>query len=259
MNEFVAIDFETANPKRVSACAVGFALVSNGDIVEAKGHLLKPVGGHAPFQTKIHGITEEQTRDEPDFGDLFSEILPMFDYPLVAHSLFDKQVLNALAQHFCLPLSFEYTDTSALSKKRLPNLKNHKLKTLANHFELPSFKHHDATEDAIVCARIYLRLQGLSDGEVQTVGDSDQTEFKALVGGILEDDTIDYKEAYQLLYWLEDHPQVAAKQQALFVATRTALEDDHLDEGEANILRAVLRSIEGSFDEISGQDLNGVF
>lgn len=34
MKEFVAIDFETENPKRVSACALGFTVVKNGNIVE---------------------------------------------------------------------------------------------------------------------------------------------------------------------------------------------------------------------------------
>lgn len=55
MQEFIAIDFETANPKRVSACALGYAKVRNCAIIETNGYLMKPVGGHAPFQSKIHG------------------------------------------------------------------------------------------------------------------------------------------------------------------------------------------------------------
>ena len=58
MQEFIAIDFETANPKRVSACALGYAKVRNCEIIETNGFLIKPVGGHAPFQSKIHGIKE---------------------------------------------------------------------------------------------------------------------------------------------------------------------------------------------------------
>ena len=109
MQEFIAIDFETANPKRVSACAIGYAKVCNCEIIETNGYLIKPVGGHAPFQSKIHGIKDEHTFDKPDFGELFPEIQDIFDYPLVAHSLFDKQVLNALSDHFGLALSFNYT------------------------------------------------------------------------------------------------------------------------------------------------------
>ena len=247
MREFVAIDFETANPKRVSACAIGFAYVSNGEIVESKGYLVKPIGGHAPFQSKIHGIKDEHTSGKPDFGDLYPEISNLLAYPLVAHSLFDKQVLNALAEHFSLPLSFEYTDTSALAKQRLPHLKNHKLKTLVKHLQLPPFKHHDATEDAVACARIYLELQGATERVAQAVADS-ESDFRALVSGILDDDAVEYKEACQLLYWLEDHPHMADSHPELFAAIHAALADDHLDACEANMLRAVLRSVEGAFE-----------
>ena len=82
MKDFIAIDFETGNPKRVSACALGYAKVSGGEIVETNGYLMKPVGGHASFQSKIHGIKDEHTCDKPEFGELFPEIKEIFSYPL---------------------------------------------------------------------------------------------------------------------------------------------------------------------------------
>ena len=95
MKEFIAIDFETANPQRVSACALGYVKVFNREIVETKSYLIKPVGGHAPFQSKIHGIKEEHTYDKPEFGGLFPEIQDIFNYPLVANLLL-KPVGNNL-------------------------------------------------------------------------------------------------------------------------------------------------------------------
>ena len=41
--DFVAIDFETANECRNSACAVGLTRVSNGEIGETDYHLIRPV------------------------------------------------------------------------------------------------------------------------------------------------------------------------------------------------------------------------
>jgi DNA polymerase-3 subunit epsilon len=123
MKDFIAIDFETANPQRVSACAIGYAKISNCKVIEANGHLIKPVGGHASFQSKIHGIKDEHTFGKPYFGELFPQIRDIFDYPLVAHSLFDKQVLTALSDHFNLVLKFNYIDSSAVAKERLPDLK----------------------------------------------------------------------------------------------------------------------------------------
>ena len=200
MQDFIAIDFETANPQRVSACALGYAKVSNCEIVESKGYLIKPIGGHAPFQSKIHGIKDEHTFDKPEFNKLFPEIRHIFDYPLVAHSCFDKQVLNALSDHFNLGLRFEYFDSSSIAKERLPNLKNCKLKTLVKHFDLPSFKHHDATEDAIACANVFLKLRQIGKEEIVQVSRDVATEFIGLVMGILADDEVNYKEAYELLY-----------------------------------------------------------
>ena len=242
MREFIAIDFETANPKRVSACAIGYAKVSNCKIVETNGYLIKPVGGHAPFQSRIHGIKEEDTFDKPEFGELFPEIQDVFGYPLVAHSLFDKQVLLALADHFNLSLSFDYIDSSSIAKEHLPYLKNHKLKTLVKHFQLPAFKHHDATEDAVACARIFLKLQELGEEEAQGIQGDDRAEFKGMVLGILADDEVNYKEAYQLLYWLEDHIYIANKHKHLYMKTLEVLADDYLDNDEAVQLKKMLKN-----------------
>ena len=243
MQEFIAIDFETANPKRVSACAIGYAKISNCEIVETKGYLIKPVGGHAPFQSKIHGIKEEHTYNKPEFGELFSEIQDIFNYSLVAHSLFDKQVLNALSDHFNLRLSFDYIDSSSVAKEQLPNLKNYKLKTLVKHFGLPAFKHHDATEDAIACAKIFLKLREQGEEKtLQTVGDR-IAEFKGMVMGILADDEVNYKEAYELLYWLEDHVEIAKQYQNIYLKTKEVLDDDHLDKIEAIQMKTLLKDV----------------
>lgn len=164
MFNFIAIDFETANPKRVSACSFGYAEVFNDEIVDSKEYLIKPVGGHSLIQSNIHGIKHEDTCDKPDFDQLWPEIHTIFDWPLVGHSLFDQQVLNALSDHFNLGFDFDYTDTFWMAKEQLPYLRKWNLKTLSEYFGLPVFKHHNAKEDAITCAKIFLKLQGSPRG-----------------------------------------------------------------------------------------------
>ena len=39
---FIAIDFETATPKRSSICEVGICVVRNGEISETKSWLVQP-------------------------------------------------------------------------------------------------------------------------------------------------------------------------------------------------------------------------
>lgn len=247
MKNFVAIDFETANPQRVSACALGYAVVREGEIIESKGFLIKPIGGHAPFQSKIHGITEEHTWDKPHFNEMFNEIESLFSLPLVAHSQFDKQVLNALSNHFDMGLVFEYTDSSLIAKQRMPEMKNHKLKTLAKHFSLPDFAHHDAREDALACANIFLRLHNqesavhVRTAEPRAVGDF--AEFKGMLKGIIADEQIHYKEALQLLYWLEDHPEVQREQAPIYARLHDTLSDRLLDMKEAVELESIFNRL----------------
>lgn len=242
MKDFIAIDFETANPQRVSACAMGYAKTSNCNIIEASGHLIKPVGGHAPFQSKIHGIKEEYTFDKPYFGEIFPQIRDIFDYPLVAHSLFDKQVLTALSDHFNLGLKFDYIDSSAVAKERLPDLKDCKLKTLVKHFGLPTFKHHDAKEDAIACAKVFLMLQNQDTMKTLSSSWDEFSEFKGILKGILADEQVNYKEAYELLYWLEDHTETGKQYQNLYLKIKEVLDDEYLDSIEATEIKLFLEN-----------------
>ena len=55
--EFVAIDFETANEKRASACSCGIAIVAGGRVVETKHWLIRPQElRFSPWNVGIHGI-----------------------------------------------------------------------------------------------------------------------------------------------------------------------------------------------------------
>lgn len=252
MKDFVAIDFETANPQRVSACAFGYARVRSGEIVEKSSWLVKPIGGHAEFQSKIHGIKEEHTHDKPTFADIYPACRAVFDEPVVAHSQFDKQVLGALSSHFKLGITFRYTDSSMLAKTVLPELKNSKLATLAKHFNLPDFRHHDAGEDAATCASVFVRLVALGPAHVESCGDSPTSvaipgdpfsEFKVMIESIVSDSAVDYKEAHELYYWLQDHEQVREKYGTLFNRLETAIEDGLLDKEEASGVRKQLGDI----------------
>ncbi len=56
---FTAIDFETANSKRGSVCAVGLAKVRDGVVVDSESWLIQPpqsVSEFAPRNMQVHGI-----------------------------------------------------------------------------------------------------------------------------------------------------------------------------------------------------------
>ncbi|MGL4623761.1 MAG: exonuclease domain-containing protein [Culicoidibacterales bacterium] len=162
MSTFIAIDFETANHYRNSACALGLTKVVDGIVVESRAWLIRPF--HIAFSEKniaIHRIRPEMVRNEPNFAELAPEIIPYFencDFVLAHNAPFDFGVLSAVLQTYDLPNpTFIYSCTVQMAKKAWPQLPSHKLNDLAYFLGLP-LNHHDAQDDARVCAQIALAI-----------------------------------------------------------------------------------------------------
>ncbi len=164
MGSFTALDFETANSDRTSICAVGIVRVEAGRIVSKTHQLINP---QAPFQywnTKVHGITQFDVRNAPTFPEYWASIREHFSDVVVAHNAaFDISCLRTTIDHFGLdcPL-FDYYCTLCISRKNL-HLTSHKLDAVARYFQLPAFNHHNALDDAIICAKIFHRLRNSFD------------------------------------------------------------------------------------------------
>ncbi|MDO3408348.1 exonuclease domain-containing protein [Saccharibacillus sp. CPCC 101409] len=158
--DFVAIDFETANSRRASVCAVGLVEVKNGEIVDEYYSLVNPHDDFDSFCIAVHGITPDQVKNSPSFADIWPELRSRIeDRVLVAHNAsFDMSVLRRSAEQHNLDLPhIQYMCSCLLARKIWPDMPNHKLNTVTRELGLSSFKHHDAIEDARAAARIFLR------------------------------------------------------------------------------------------------------
>ncbi|WP_372751427.1 3'-5' exonuclease [Labilibaculum sp.] len=157
---FTALDFETANGQRNSACSLGLVRVRNGKIVECKDWLISPPEMYFhPINVSIHGITEEDVMSKPSFNYLWDEIENYLQGEIViAHNAsFDVSVLRACLKTYGIAFpEFDYLCTIQISRCIWPNLPNHKLNTLAHLFDIP-LKHHDALEDTLACAKIAIK------------------------------------------------------------------------------------------------------
>ncbi|MCT4563024.1 MAG: exonuclease domain-containing protein [Maledivibacter sp.] len=156
---FVAIDFETANSRRSSACAMGIAVVKDGEIIEKKSWLIRPKELRFDrINVYIHGITKEDVKNEPEFNELWDSIKTYLENQIVvAHNAsFDMSVLRHILNEYDIPYpSFDYLCTVAVSKATWQEQVNNKLDTLANMLNI-TFKHHDACHDAVACAKVLL-------------------------------------------------------------------------------------------------------
>ena len=157
---FVSIDFETANEKRNSACALGITKVENNRIIEEKYWLIKPHEMRfKPINVWIHGIVEEDVENEMQMDILWKEIKPYLENNfVVAHNAsFDMSVLrNTLDVYGISYPQFEYSCTMIIAKKCYQDIENYKLNTVAENLGI-KFKHHHAGEDATAAAKVLIR------------------------------------------------------------------------------------------------------
>ena len=158
MKDFVAIDFETANTNRNSACQIGICQVQNGAITGQRSWLIKPPSKIFTF-SDLHGITYSMVKNQLTFIELWPVIRPYLEQQIVAahNAKFDMSVLSAMLAYYQLPVpEFQVVDSLDAARKNWPNLQNHRLSTVAEFLSI-DLNHHEALSDARACAEIILR------------------------------------------------------------------------------------------------------
>ncbi len=157
----IAIDFETANEQRGSACSVGLAWIENGRVVRVEERLIRPKDMRfSSFNIAIHGIRPEQVEDAGEFPEVMDEFADDFaGATMIAHNAsFDFSVWRAcLDQYRQAYPQLSYLCSVKMAQKVWPHLGSHKLNILAQHLGL-SFLHHNAAEDAAICAEASLAI-----------------------------------------------------------------------------------------------------
>lgn len=155
---FISIDFETANEKRHSPCAIGIVVANETGIVDEFYSLINPLMDFSSYNIRVHGITEADVIEAPTFAELW----PKFESYLtgnviIAHNAsFDMSVLRKTLDYFNLTYpQMEYLCTVEIAKRVWPDLMNHRLNTVAAHHNI-RFEHHHALEDARVAALILI-------------------------------------------------------------------------------------------------------
>jgi DNA polymerase-3 subunit epsilon len=159
---WTAIDFETANNDRGSACAVGLVRVRDGAVVDRYTTLIRPprqVDFFSRHNTAVHGITAADVADAPSWDRVHARIVEFADgSPLVAHNAaFDMGVLRQACGHTGLSHpAWEYACTLALSRRTWRELPDHKLPTVCAHIGHRVTHHHRADADAEAAAHIVI-------------------------------------------------------------------------------------------------------
>lgn len=153
----MALDFETADYAADSACALGMVRVESGRIVSRDYRLIRPPRSRFAF-TWLHGISWEQVRREPPFGDVWSDMSRMLEGAdfLAAHNApFDRGVLRACCAAYRIePPALRFECTVRLAR-RTWGIYPTKLDNVCRALGIP-LRHHHAGSDAEACARILM-------------------------------------------------------------------------------------------------------
>ena len=158
MQDFAAIDFETANNNRSSVCSVGVVIVRDGEVVNKFYSLIKPEPEYYNYWcSQVHGLSAKDTENAPVFPEVWKQIEPLIEgLPLVAHNkAFDESCLKAVFRVYQMDYpDYEFYDTLCVSRRVLPDLEKHQLQTVAAACGYELEDHHHALADAEACAWI---------------------------------------------------------------------------------------------------------
>lgn len=163
----VFVDTETTglfDPKMVSIAFIAY----NGTERTGTGYyIMNPEGHIEESASKVNGFYDEDVKDKPLFSDIWPQISKYFEDALwCAHnSKFDEKVIINSLKRYNFPLPNYNTFCTCENAKRIipkSEIKNYKLDTLCNYFNIEFKNHHTASFDTVACMRIFNKIVQLN-------------------------------------------------------------------------------------------------
>lgn len=154
---FVAIDFETADHGRDSACSVGLVRVEGDRIVAREHRLIRPPRQEFAF-TYLHGIAWKDVCDQPSFRAVWADLTPLVEGAafFAAHNApFDRSVLAACCEREAVPVPHQRFECTVALARRAFSIYPTRLSDVCRKLGI-DLSHHHALSDAAACAEIVL-------------------------------------------------------------------------------------------------------
>lgn len=184
---FVVIDIETtglnSNPDYGDVnhiIEVGAVKIEKGKITEKFSSFCACPIPLPKEIVKLTGISDEDLANAPSVKQVLLALRDFCkDSEIVGHNvLFDLGFLNYYGAKYKISFKQAYADTLSMSKRLLKNkLINYRLSTVAEYFKL-KFKEHRALNDALVTAKIFLKLVDLQNKQEKKVKELRKWELK---------------------------------------------------------------------------------
>lgn len=173
-DEFVVFDIETTGLSPISCkiTEIGAVLVKKGEVLKVFSTFVDPET-HIPEEiTTLTGITDDMVSGAPSQTEAVRAFIEFIGgRTVVAHNAnFDMSFIRRAAENAGITFDPPYLDTLSMSKFINPDLKNHKLDTIAELYGYGDFNHHRACDDAEVTGKIFFKMiEKLGDEGIYTI------------------------------------------------------------------------------------------
>ncbi|MDD2370866.1 MAG: exonuclease domain-containing protein [Firmicutes bacterium] len=159
-DDYIVIDIETTglSPSFDKIIEIAAIKIKNNEIVDQFKTLVNPGFEITEFIEKLTGINNDMLTCAPYIESVLNDFnIFIGDSFLLGHNVsFDINFLyDAYMEHLNIPLSNDFIDLLRISRREHNDLENHKLKTLAEYFDIDYSKAHRALEDCIITNKIF--------------------------------------------------------------------------------------------------------
>lgn len=160
---YVVFDVETTGLSAVYDTIIELAAVrvKNGEIIDSFERFANPHHPLSSTTTELTGITDEMVKDAPEVEEVIRDFIEFIgDTVLVAHNAkFDMGFFYESAKRAGLTTpNYPVIDTLELARFIHPDLRNHRLNTLAKKYDIELTQHHRAIYDTEATAHLFVRL-----------------------------------------------------------------------------------------------------
>lgn len=157
--------------------------------MSSPSYLMRPSGNvYDTANIAVHGITPDMTANAPEFWLQWPGIAAILKgETVVAHyAPFDMGVIREECLRCGLPLpEFRFVCSCALARYVLPGLNSYGLEPLCDHFGIATDGHHRAGTDALMTAKLMLRLCEVAEVDnIDSLVEKYRYRFGSFDGGV---------------------------------------------------------------------------
>jgi DNA polymerase-3 subunit epsilon len=167
---FIAIDFETANPDRSSICQIGIVFFKDGQIFDKFEALVNPQDYFDPFICMVHGIRRQDLVGKPTFPEFYDYLRKvLINQVVLCHTAFDRVAFSQACGKYQLEeFPITWLDNSKVVRRTWSEFarRGYGLPEIADFLNI-QYKSHNACEDAKATGLVFIEACVKSGLDIQ--------------------------------------------------------------------------------------------